>query len=140
MKKVIVLIVVMLLMSGCGKSKLTCTKSETEGGVENITTLKTTFKKDDLKKLQLNLEMNLVDENEMDKDSFEFSTGVLKSIYDDLAKDGIKVEDSLKDNKYNIIVDFEENGYSDLKKIINIKLDTFDNLKASLEEDGYTCK
>ena len=140
MKKIILLAAILLFITGCGKEKLSCSKSETENGVENITTLNIESKKDKIYKINLELEMLLVDEEETSKEDFEFSTTVLKSFYENYVIDGIKLTDKLKEDKYTVKLEFNQETYSNLNKLMQVNLDSIAELKNNLESENYTCK
>ena len=139
MKKIVLLFFGMFLLTGCTKN-LTCTKEETESGVKNITQVTAKYNDKEIKKLDLYLEMELVNEKETDKETFDFSTTVLESFYDEYSEEGITVKETKEDKKYALNINYKKEKMSNLKRILNVKMSTGAELKKSLERDNYVCK
>lgn len=132
----------LLLVSGCGNTKvLKCTMSDSTDGMELSQTIKATFKKDAVTKMDMEMKMTVDDE--------------FKDYIDDMA-DGLKSEFSNLEDQKGVNISTDTNGNvvtfkmtADLSKMddeAKEELDmvgtseTYDQAKKELEEEGYTCK
>ena len=145
MKKILMVgvpILALLFTSGCGNTKeLSCTMSDNANGMEMSQDVKVTFKKDTAKKLDMSMKITLDDElkdyaSEMEKE--------MKSEYASMedAK-GVTIKTSTKDNvvSLNVVADLDKMD-DEAKEELDLagKTETYDELKKSLEDQGYTCK
>ena len=139
MKKIIILLLGLFLLTGCSKN-ITCTKEVTEEGVKNTTKVTTKYNNKEIKKLELMLSMELIDEKTKNKTEFETLTSTLKSFYDNYEEEGITVEETKEAKKYSLDINYKKNKITNLKRILNVDLISGEKLKRSLEKDGYICK
>lgn len=141
--KVGVLALVLVLVSGCGaKGKvLTCTMTNEETGMKSDQTMKVSFKDNKASKVNMTMKMTLDDEyasylssvkSMMDSEFEEFTS-----------KTGVKYDSKADKNTININLELDVTklSESDLKDMnFDNSLGTYDEVKKSLEESGYTCK
>ncbi|MDD3187211.1 MAG: hypothetical protein PHD02_01910 [Bacilli bacterium] len=145
MKRTISLISIFFLIiaiTGCGnEKKLTCTQTITTEnyGTQAITSV-TSFKNDTISKQTITTEITLSDAMAIYKD--EFFTSMQESTNDMLNKNGIEVsytenENVITENITITIADLDDNS----KDLSNINSEeSYDELKADFENNGYTCK
>ena len=128
-----------IILTGCGKKSLSCSKEEDiDAGKMNENQV-ITFKNDKIYSYDALMTIELNDEYMDYKDVFVDSLESSMSEYKD--KEGIKYNTTKKDNQVSITI----NGiYSqmddDTKESLGIsKNSSFNEIKQSLEEEGYTC-
>lgn len=126
--KIVVLLVVMLLLTtGCGGKKLTCKTDNEDMGME----VTMTFKKDTLTKLKAKATMEYDDK----KDAKE----AVKEVKEDAPKNYKNLKVSSKDKK--VIMSFELSAEDFYKELgLEDQKMTYDETKENLVESGYTCK
>ena len=139
MKKYLALLVaVLLVVTGCGEKKLTCTMDDESGSEKMVYT----FNKDNVA-TKVDATMTSKFDTELSKEEQESYKSLLDTmcaLYDgDAYKCSVDV--SAKEYSLTITMDInkmtaeekEEAGYTE-------KEATYDYLKENLEESGYTCK
>lgn len=128
-KGLLLAFLVLLLTTGCGKKKLTCTREE-DG---QKSTLKVNFKDDKAEKVTLGIEMEFdeeVDDKELDERIKSFKEYYESSGFED-------VEVKAKGKKLNISVSMDANKF--MANAEDEEL-SYDSIKKELEDGEYTCK
>ena len=140
-KYFILMILSILLISGCNKKKtLTCTKTEKETGMNLTTTTITNFVNDKISSLKLDINAKLDSSYVKYKDTIKQSLEKQYSIYKD--EKGITYHTNIKDDTitFSLIVDNKAIS-KDTRKNLNISnSENYEKSKESLENEGYTCK
>ena len=137
-KYLLVLIIMLLVVTGCGEKKLTCTLEE--DGQKATVTAK--FGKDDIV-TDVTMNMSMPFEKELtaeEKEQMESYMGIVCAAFD---YEGITCDTKMKDKSVDVVVEMnmakmdaetkEEMGYTDAEG-------TYDAMKKGMEESGYTCK
>lgn len=140
-KKYLIIIISLVLISGCDKKKtLTCTKTEQETGMNLTTTTTTNFKNDKIASIKLELNAKLDSTYVKYKDTIKKSLEQQYSIYKD--EKGVTYHTSVKDDniKFNLIVDNKAISKETRKKLNISNGEGYEKSKKLLEKDGYTCK
>ena len=147
MKKIIkfgVLAAVLVLVSGCGGSKgkvLKCTLSESEDNMNVNMTIKVNY--DEEKATKATIENDVKFGKEL-KDYADELKESYDEQFEELAdKEGVEYTSSAKDGKVNYKVSIDVNKISEevLKDMHMSDLNkTYEETKAALEKDGYSCK
>lgn len=152
MKKIMLCVPVLalgLLTSGCGKEKvLECNMSDNSTGLGTEQSIKVTFGKDSVSKLELSMTMT-VDEEYVDY--MDTLVDGLKEEFSSMEEQkGITVSTDTKDNviSFDVVADVAKMDEEAMEALdfegINEKLDDIDEayeeLKEEFEGQGYTCK
>ncbi len=140
-KYLILILLSLVLISGCDKKKtLTCTKTEKETGMNLTTTTTTNFKNDKITSIKLELNAKLDSTYVKYKDTIKTSLEQQYSIYKD--EKGVTYHTSAKDDtiKFNLIVDNKAISKETRKNLNISNNEGYEKSKKSLENDGYTCK
>ena len=139
MKKYLVVLVAMLLVvTGCGGKKLTCTLEQ----ADQKSTVAMEFNKDnvvtDIKMtISVPLEKELTDE---EKQYMESYMGLMCAAFD---YEGVTCKTDMSSKKVDVVIDMD---FGKMSKETLAELDfdaeatSYDAMKKSLEESGYTCK
>lgn len=137
---IIVLLLVVVSLTGCGSKTLTCTRNKKES-IYNLTEkITANYGMFSIKTVDINMEMELTDNKFV---SAELLENTLKGTYKELEDNGAKVDIKSKDNK--VIVDINlDLDKIDSKKLKKINLydteESYEDAKKSFEKLGYTCK
>ena len=134
-KLLLLAIVGVFVLTGCGGKTLTCTMSESESGMEMKGKIVAKFKDDKAT-------------NDEVKKSWSMMSSLLKSQYSDKKADGVKVTSKVDDKKYtfnfSVEIDIKKASKDALKEYGIDSLDAeksgYDDAKKSLEESGFKCK
>ena len=146
LKTIIILLVGLVCLTGCGEKKLVCTKTEQDSGVNIEQKITVNFKEDKAKYVDLSVAASANDDSA--KEGWTLITAILESQVNEESPAGVKVTMDKDDQNYR----FKFNMEFDLSKIDNTVfleygLDDFglddsnyDGIKTSIEDDGFTCK
>lgn len=137
------LTVVMLgAITGCGDSKtLKCVKTETDDGLKMKQTIEAVFKKDSVTKMTMTNDIEVSDEYAAFLDVFKSS---LKEEFSEFEnKTGVTVDMKTKGNVLSAVITadltkMDEKTKEDLDMVDNEQ--NYDDIKKSMQEEGYTCK
>ena len=127
-KLVVLALVTLVTLTGCGGKKLACTMSEKTLGIQNNMSVEVTFKDNKVDKMKAIVDMVLPDEYKEQKqtliDNIKDSNENMEVIE---TKDGIRTTIS---------------GGSDMIGELNLDDDitTYEDFKKHFEAQGYTCK
>lgn len=138
MKKILVLCLTILFMSGCSKNQvLTCTMEDKSENMTMVQTVEGKFKGDDLSKAIISIEYTYKDKNMLDTIK-EAAKGSFEE-FDEYK--GIKTKEIKSSNKYTyeLIVDVNKTSDNVLYNL-NLKEKKYLKLFDSLQGDGYICK
>lgn len=138
MKKILVLCLTILFMSGCSKNQvLTCTMEDKSENMTMVQTVEGKFKGDDLSKAIISIEYTYKDKNMLDTIK-EAAKGSFEE-FDEYK--GIKTKEIKSSNKYTyeLIVDVNKTS-DDVLYNLNLKEKKYLKLFDSLQGDGYICK
>ncbi len=145
MKKILMLsvpILALLFTTGCGNTKeLSCTMSDESTGMEMTQDVKVTFKNDVAKKLDMTMKITIDDELKEYASEIEDN---FKSSYSSVeGKEGVTIKSSTKDNvvSFNLVADIDKMD-DEAKEELDLagETETYNELRKSLEDEGYTCK
>lgn len=126
-KLVLLSLLSVLVLTGCGKKELVCTMNTSQSGVNMDSTVTVKFDGDTVEDMNLVMDMEI-------PESLQSSKDVLKSTYEAL---DFKVEDS--DKGFKLTADAESKYFKDNLKLGESKL-KYDDAKKQLEDSGFTCK
>lgn len=132
MKKLLVLMTTLLtvtILTGCGEKNLSCTKSDTESGMEMKTTVEVSYNDDDsVEKVTMITDIIVPEEYASRKselvdlfDNGEEGTTAVET------KDGVRVTITGDESLMNDIKDNDEDV-------------SYDALKKAFTDEGYSCK
>lgn len=126
-KLILLSLMAVLALTGCGKKELSCTMSSTENGVKMEQTLEVKFDGDTLDDVNIVMDMEI-------PESLSSSMDLLKSTYEAL---DFKVEETSKGLKLTADGDSKY-----IKENLNLgeTKASYDDTKKRLETAGYTCK
>lgn len=118
-------------LTGCGGKKLKCTRTEDN----SKETIAATFKKDKLVKFQGEMVETYETEEEAEEQYgyAQLASGMMGSV------DGIeiKLDKSGKKVTMKVTADLTKDGVSSL---MDLDVESMEDYKKSMEEEGYTCK
>lgn len=125
-KLVLLSLVTILVLTGCGKKELTCTMSQTQNGVKMDSEVVIEFDGKTVEDMNMTMDVeipeSLQEQKELLKSSFEAQT--------------FKVEESEKG--FKLTADAESKFFKDLK--LGESKASYDDTKEALEAQGFTCK
>ena len=145
-KLLLLAIVGVFVLTGCGGKTLTCTMSESESGMEMKGKIVAKFKDDKVTNLKMTMDAKAT--NDEVKKSWSMMSSLLKSQYSDKKADGVKVTSKVDDKKYtfsfSVEIDTKKASKDALKEYGIDSLDAeksgYDDAKKSLEKSGFKCK
>lgn len=125
-KLVLLSLVTLLVLTGCGKKELTCTMSQTQNDVKMDSTVVVKFDGKTVEDMNMTMDVevpeSLQSQKELLKSSFEAQT--------------FKVEET--DKGFKLTADSESKFFKDLK--LGESKASYDDTKDALEAQGFTCK
>ena len=139
MKKYLVVLVAMLLVvTGCGGKKLTCTMEEDGQTAKTVVE----FDKNDKAK-KVNMTMTMPFEEELSKEEMEYMESYMGLMCAAFDYEGVTCKTDMSSKKVDVVIDMD---FGKMSKETLAELDfdaeatSYDAMKKSLEESGYTCK
>lgn len=129
-----------LLLTGCDSKSLSCTKEEEIDAGKTKEVQLITFDNNKIKSYEATMSISLKDEYK------DYADTLLKSLeepFKDYTKeDGLEYNTTVDNNNISVTVSGNYNKMSDdVKQSLGISGNSsFDKVKASLEDDGYSCK
>lgn len=138
-KKLISLMAItVLFMTGCGNKTLKCTYTQENDGYDIKSTYQITFDSDEVSKLTMQSEIALDDDYKTYIESYEESAAEVATEYNEI--EGFKATTASKNNTVTLKVVATASKMSE-EDISSYSMDlTYDELKETLETEGYTCK
>ena len=139
MKKYLLVLAIMLLVAtGCGKSgkTLSCEKKESDGTIEKVVA---EFDKDN-NATAVTMTMTMPFEEGVTKEEAEQTAGFVCAM---VSFEGATCDTKVKDNALEVIFKFDLSKLSDETKEemgYSKESATYDAMKKSMETAGYTCK
>lgn len=138
MKKVMVgLVILSVMLTGCGKDTLTCTSKSNDLGKNVETKIIVTFKGDEASKLVTNIsttyEQEYLAELEANYENFE------NSFKEHNKLDGVKATTTKKENVLNANLEFDMTKKEAKKNSGFSEYTTREHYRQNLERSGYTC-
>ena len=128
-----------ILLCGCSEKSLGCTKVEDNDSGKMTEEQYFDFSGNNIKTYKANMSIKLND------DFDDYADMLLEKLkepfkeYDD--KNGIKYKTNQKDGTISVSISADYNKLDDeTKNRLGIKDSNYDEVKKTLEEDGYTCK
>lgn len=121
---------ILLLTTGCGSKKLTCTLEEDD----QKSSVEFTFKDDVAERMNMEIQMEM--EEDVDKDELDEQIKTFKEAYEGYGFEDVEVK--AKNNVLNISLSMDAAKFMDEED--NKESLSYDSLKEEFEEDGYTCK
>lgn len=132
-RKLLLLVISMLLVTGCGKTKnLQCTLEQKAQGATTTSVMNINFNGNKAKDITLDISIDYTDEYASYADTFKQT---LESQRSSLEKVGYKVEITSKGNSQKL----KATGTGDSLDSSEAT-GSYDATKKSLENSGYTCK
>lgn len=140
----------LFLCTGCslggGEKNLVCTNTQSESGVNIVSTAEMNFKSDKINNVKLT--MDVTPESDLMKNNWSYVEDAYDDLYKDVTKDGLKVSTKVdsENKKYSIIIEADPAKVTkeDLSKYgmgdIAGAEDTYAQKKSDFESEGYTCK
>lgn len=143
MKKLVLLLIVLLVVTGCGKKgpqihELNCTKTISDS-ISSVTyDNKYTYEDGTLTTVVTDTTLKFTTEGIENMEMFKTYAEATKAEYD--KKDGVEAALTINDTTINIIVNYNVNNMSDTEiENNNFKL-ALNDYREKLEKDGYSCK
>ena len=135
------LAVMLLLLTGCGGTQtLVCTQTQEEDGMTMTTEMNVAFQNDEASEFTMTADMK-VDDTYIDyMDQFE---SIMKESFSTFEEDGMDVTIESKDTTITATVsaNFNEMTEDEKEQIGFTSSDnSYDDVKQSLEDSGFTCK
>ncbi len=144
-KSIIVLsaVLVLGLATACGSKKktLSCTKTETESGVELKSTISANFKGNEVSDMTVNMDAVLPEEYASYKSVYISAFESSFSSYKELKGVDVKIKETDDGVNIKLTADLSkmDDDAKDKLDIVDTKAD-YDKSIKELEEDGYKCK
>ena len=139
MKKYLVVLVAMLLVvTGCGGKKLTCTMEESGETAKVVID----FDKNN-KASNINMKMSMPLEEELSKEEKEMMQSYMGLMCAGFDYEGVKCTTDLGSKSVDVVIDMDFKKMSnEAKEALEFEPNetSYDDMKKSLEEAGYTCK
>lgn len=129
-----------LLLTGCDSKSLSCTKEEEIDAGKTKEVQLITFDNNKIKSYEATMSIALKDEYKNYADTLVES--LEEPFKDYTEEDGLEYNTTVDDNNISVTVSGDYNKMSDdVKQSLGIADNSsFDQVKESLEEDGYSCK
>lgn len=136
MKKIVLLVMMLFLVTGCGKEKVTCTYENKELNYKNKRTLLITFEEEKVFNLKSTIEEEYTDEIDANNAYIAY-----QNKYNNYNENNIISEYKKEDKKITAIYTI---SYRDIqKKKVEFEFDvnlSQDKLLEELKKQGYKCK
>ena len=135
---IIVLLLVVVSLTGCGSKTLTCTKTSKESIYTLDEKIVAKYGLVNLKSVEIHQEMDIKDNSLITASMLEKT---ISSKFKDLKENGAKVNVSSKDNKVivDISIDSSKVSKDDLNNLYDSEV-SLEDAKKSSKKIGYTCK
>ena len=143
MKKLGLLLIVLLVVTGCGKKgpkihELNCSKTISDSISSVSYDNKYTYEDGSLKTVVTDTSLKFTTEGISNLETFKTYAEATKDEYN--KKDGVEATLTINDTTINIVVNYDITKMNDTEiENNNYKLDLND-LREKLEKEGYTCK
>ncbi len=131
--------VMLLSLTGCGKT-LKCSITEEQSGMKMTQTMNVKFKNDKASSVTANIDMKVDKEYQEYMDTF---ADTLKDEFKDFEENGMSLDIATKDDTIKVVIDANFDKMSDEQKNeigFNSSDNSYDAIKKSLEDSGYSCK
>ena len=131
--------VMLLSLTGCGKT-LKCSITKEQSGMEMTQTMNVKFKNDKASSVTANIDMKVDKEYQEYMDTF---ADTLKDEFKDFEENGMSLDIATKDDTIKVVIDANFDKMSDEQKNeigFNRSDNSYDAIKKSLEDSGYSCK
>jgi len=128
LKMVILPLVAVLILSGCGNKSLTCTMSATESGMKTNQKVEINLKNNKVDTMKVTIDVEIPDEYADQKQS-------IMNAFKELGT-GMEVEETEKGIK---VTADQDSSYFDAYNIKDGKV-KYDDIKEAFESQNYTCK
>ena len=143
MKKLVLFLILILIVTGCGKKKtevieLNCTKTLSDQISSVVYENKYTYEEKKLTKAETDTTLTFTTEGISNLDTFKTYAEASKDEYN--KKDGVKATLTTKDNSINIVVKYNPDKMTETELANNFFDKDLEDLKKELENEGYTCK
>ena len=136
MKKIILLVMMLFLVTGCGKEKVTCTFENKDLNYKNKRTLLITFEEEKVFNLKSTIKEEYTDENQANNAYIAY-----QNKYSNYNENNVISEYKKEDKKITAIYTI---SYRDIqKKKVEFEFDvnlSQDKLLEELKKQGYKCK
>lgn len=136
---ILVAVVTMFCLTGCGTETLTCTMSQSQTGMTMVQKVDATFVNNEVTKMNMKIDITLDDDYASYADTMK---STLEEQYKVFSDNGGKVDVSGEGNIINIGIDLDVKNMTD-KQIKNLNMgDVYGTKSATakeLESEGYTC-
>ncbi len=140
MKKIICILMIMFLLTGCSQETIICVMENETDGVRNYSQVSFVYKNEELDGVNLYIEMNLIDNEEISEDSFAFSSNIVSSFYEDFVNEDMEIKEELTTDNFSLSLSIKKNSVEDIKKILAVDTTDGNAVKKSLESAQYVCK
>ena len=138
---VLLAVVLTLMLTGCGGKKLTCTKEEEEMGMKMQEKAIVSYSDDKISKYTMEATIELTEEMEEYADQMLELLTEEMNMYEEIK--GVEVNTEKKGNKIiaTVVFDVDKMDEEDLDEIDDFDVnETIEEVKAELEDQGFTCK
>ena len=138
MKKIAIILLSVLILTGCGNKTLVCNKVEDETEIYVVSGEHTIeFKGNEINDFTSVVNIELKDTSVVKIDDFKEVLETQEKQYSD---EGFKTKISTKGNKSSLSISSKGNSKELVNKFFYTEDYSYNYIKESLEKEGYTCK
>lgn len=138
MKKVLVVIISLVLLTGCGSKTLVCSKVEDDTETYKISGDHTfVFNGSNIKDFKSTLSIELKDDEFVKIEDLE---DILKEQEKEFSSEGFNTEIKTEGNLSTLVVSSEGDSKNLVNKFFYTEDYSYNLVKKELEKEGYTCK
>lgn len=146
LKLLVIAVVGLFCLTGCGEKTLTCTNTEEDNGVSMVQEARMTFKDDKVTKVRMSIEASATSDEL--REYWSSFISMMESQYEEVNEDGVTLTLNNDENNYKFTMTVEV----DINKASPDALDeyslseladtnaTLEEVKAEAEADGFTCR
>lgn len=139
-------LVAVLVLTGCGNKTLTCTKTESNSGLDMTQEISIKFKGKKVTNMKVSVDSKAT--TDTIKNNWDMFVGILDAQYPESNEEGVNIttQNNADKHTYKVSIDIDLNKASesaleeyDLDGVADVNSD-IKTVKAAAEKSGYTCK
>lgn len=141
--KIILIPLIILIISGCSTSSVTCQLNEELDGISINNKVVVNFSNDKPTSATTTLSMKLTDENKTKPEIFNNYTESVKNLYTSFENKNVTVKSSKKNNEFNIEINIKKDGFKDSSNEALAVLGNVNSKKEFIKEkekNNFVCK
>ena len=138
MKKILIILFSILLLTGCNNKTLTCNKLEESAEIYSINSEHVfKFKKNKVNNFTTSINVKLIDDSIVKIEDFK---DILKEKEKEFSDEGFNTKIKTKDNESSLIISSEKNPKNLVNKFFFTEDYSYEYIKKYLKKEGYSCK